>query len=76
MPGCDLGVGGAKYKTPALVPDSALSVLNRHRASCHGVRGVEQLLRVQEGLNKSDPPLQEVAAKENLKFSRRHLLTL
>ena len=37
MPGCDHGVGGAKYKTPALVVDIAFQMLDMHRADCHGV---------------------------------------
>ena len=36
---CDLGVGGAKYKTPALEIDSACKMLDRHLADCHGVHG-------------------------------------
>ena len=36
---CDLGVGGAKYKTPALEFDNALQMLDRHRADCHEGRG-------------------------------------
>ena len=36
---CDLGVGGAKYRNPALEFDFAFQMLNMHRADCHGVHG-------------------------------------
>ncbi len=35
----DLGVGGAKYKTPALEVDLALNMLDRHLADGHGIYG-------------------------------------
>ncbi len=36
---CDLGVGGAKYKTPALEINNAFEMLDRHLADCHGLYG-------------------------------------
>ena len=36
---CDLGVGGAKYKTPALEFDFALQMLDIHLADGHGIHG-------------------------------------
>ena len=37
MPGCDRGVGVAKYRTPALMFNNALKMLDMHRADCHEV---------------------------------------
>ena len=36
---CDLGVGGAKYRTPALELDFALQMLDIHLADGHGIHG-------------------------------------
>ena len=36
---CDLGIGGAKYKTPALEFDFAFQLLDRHLADGHGLHG-------------------------------------
>ena len=33
---CTAGVGGAPFKTPALIPEDALAYLGLHRESAHG----------------------------------------